>query len=478
MLTSPGVEKSSATAAALGAGSVIGGKYRLVAPLAEGGMGAVWRAEDLQLAAPVAVKLLHGRHAHHPEFRARFEAEAAIGAQLRGPHVVQVFERGVDGASDLPFIAMELLEGESLQERLARLGPVTPTELSRMVSQVARALSRAHTLGIIHRDLKPANLFLVRDGETDLIKVLDFGIAKRFADSAGRGRTVTGDLLGTPTYMSPEQITGSKRVDHRSDLWSLAVIAVECLTGRLPFDAEHLAGLALAICEGRSLLPSSLGPVPPGFDAWFEQATALRVEARFNSAAQLSEALRSVCGGEPVRSDGSSPAGARDSKVPAAAAFPAPTTRAPARSAALLRTVQLLRPQQLLRLRTRRRRFWAALATGALLVWAALSVRLPAPSHPRAGTGLPPAEPAGFDGAQRPEAAALPSEATRVDSVPPAAVTSPVASPVVEAPAQPVTLARPAAAQPRPAARRAEVTSSEAHAAPRPAATDPDNLGF
>ncbi|MEY2935810.1 MAG: hypothetical protein RL033_6559, partial [Pseudomonadota bacterium] len=205
-------------------------------------MGVVWRAEDLQLAAPVAVKLLHGRHAHHPELRARFEAEAAIGAQLRGPHVVQVFERGVDGPSALPFIAMELLEGESLQERLARCGPLTPAELLRIVAQVARALTRAHALGIIHRDLKPANLFLVRDGETELAKVLDFGIAKRFADPAGRMRTVTGNLLGTPTYMSPEQITGSKRVDHRCDLWSLAVIAVECLTGRLPFDAEHLPG--------------------------------------------------------------------------------------------------------------------------------------------------------------------------------------------------------------------------------------------
>jgi serine/threonine-protein kinase len=401
--------------------------------------------------------------------------------------VVQVFEMGVDGATDLPFIAMELLEGESLQERLARCGTMTPTELLRIVSQVARALTRAHALGIIHRDLKPANLFLVRDGETELTKVLDFGIAKRFADSAGRSRTITGDLLGTPTYMSPEQITGSKQVDHRSDLWSLAVIAVECLTGRLPFDAEHLAGLALAICEGRSLLPSNLGPVPPGFDAWFEQATSLRVEARFNSAAQLAEALCSVCGGEPMRSDGSSAAGARGSAARASAASavasassPAvATTRMPSPRGARLRTVQLLRPQQLLRLRTRRRRFWAALAAGGLLVWVALSVRLPVASSPRADAGLPSAVPASVPpgGVQRAEEADRTSLAPRVDATRRMDATPRVEAAPVQRPTPPQQA--PAAPQQRPAApRRAEAASSGAPAAPRQAATDPDNLGF
>lgn len=277
---------------------VLAGKYRLLGRIAEGGMGAVWRAEALHLGSPVAIKLIHQRDASNGEMLARFEAEAEIAAQLRSPHVVQVFDAGVDRESGMPFIAMELLDGVSLRERLAGEGTLEPVAVVDLLSQVARALTRAHELGIVHRDLKPANVFLLRDGDRDVVKVLDFGIAKRTRMRAGP--TVTGDLLGTPTYMSPEQILSSKEVDYRTDLWSLAIIAAECLTGKLPFDCDNLPGLALLICHGQSTPPSQLGPVPAGFDAWFQRATRVRPAERFASATVLVEELRRVCQGQPV----------------------------------------------------------------------------------------------------------------------------------------------------------------------------------
>lgn len=470
------MEKPSATGVALSAGSIIAGKYRLLSPVAEGGMGVVWRAEDLQLAAPVAVKLLHARNLHDPETRARFEAEAAIGAQLRSPHVVQIFEMGVDSATDLPFIAMELLEGESLQERLARSGPLAPRELLLIVSQVAQALTRAHALGVIHRDLKPANIFLVREGDTLLAKVLDFGIAKRFGASSP-ARTLTGDLLGTPTYMSPEQIMGSRAVDQRSDLWSLGVIAAECLTGRLPFEADNLAGLALAICQGRYLLPSSLGPVPPGFDAWFRKATATGAEARFDSAAQLVEALRTICGREAA--DGAAPFFSARAPLDAAHTLPLPS----ASGLTPDRTVQLPGPQRPPARRAQRMLLGAAVGGGALLILAALRIRLPGATAPSL---TPSASSAVFPNTPLPNTPALRATPPLSDAPPlssPPSLPSPsrsspaaLASGAGGAPTQPPPVAN---GQQRPAAPRRVERSTSAAPAPRPRPPpDPDNLGF
>jgi serine/threonine protein kinase len=276
-------------------GTVLAGKYRLHQPIGEGGMGAVWRAEDLRLGAPVAVKLIHRRDIDNAETLARFEAEAEIAAQLRSTNVVQVFDAGVDHETGAPFIVMELLEGESLRDRLTREHTIAPIVLAHIVSQVARALTRAHALGIIHRDLKPANIFLLRDGDIDVVKVLDFGIAKRTRGSHA-GPTATGDLLGTPNYMSPEQILSSKDVDYRTDLWSLAVIATECLTGKLPFHSDSGPGLSYLICHGQSTLPSQLGRVPKGFDTWFRNATQRAPADRFSSAGVMAEKLRRICG--------------------------------------------------------------------------------------------------------------------------------------------------------------------------------------
>ena len=287
-------------------GSILGGKYRLISEIGRGGMGSVWRAEHLGWDAPVALKLMNRDITAHPEAVARFEREVRLAAGLRSPHVVQVLDHGVDAETRTPFIAMELLEGESLARRLKR-ACLSPAEMFDVFAQLVRALSRAHAAGIVHRDLKPDNVFLVRNDEESLAKVLDFGVAKWTApDILESGLTRPGSVVGTPYYMSPEQIQGSPEIDHRTDLWALAAIACECLTGRRPFEAPDFAQLAVLLLGnlGRPL-PSSLGQVPPGFDAWFLRATDPDINRRFQSAREMAQSLAAVCDAAP--SSGSDP---------------------------------------------------------------------------------------------------------------------------------------------------------------------------
>jgi serine/threonine-protein kinase len=205
---------------------------------------------------------------------------------------------------------MELMEGESLAHRIRRLGRLSLPETQRFVTHVARALARAHELGIVHRDLKPDNIFLVRNEDEEIAKVLDFGIAKANAQLLGHSSaTRTGTIMGTPHYMSPEQITGAKGLDHRTDLWALGVIACECLTGSQPFGGETIGALVLAICAQEPPKPSSLAPVPAGFDAWFARATARVVAERFASARELSDALRTLSADAPMVTTGQQQAG-------------------------------------------------------------------------------------------------------------------------------------------------------------------------
>jgi serine/threonine-protein kinase len=260
-------------------------------------MGAVWRAHDLDLKAPVAVKLLDPLIAASTEGLGRFHREAEAAATLRSPHVVQIMARGVDEATHQPYIVMELMEGESLATRLERLGTLTPAQTARILTQVARALGRAHDAGIVHRDLKPDNIFLVPNDDDEVAKVLDFGIAKSDRHRLGGGTdTRTGAVMGTPYYMSPEQISSSKGVDFRADLWAFGVIACECLTGRRPFEDETYGGLAVKICALPIPRASSVGAVPPAFDAWFARAVERDPQARFASAREAADELRRVCG--------------------------------------------------------------------------------------------------------------------------------------------------------------------------------------
>jgi serine/threonine-protein kinase len=280
-------------------GTLLAEKYRLVSLLGRGGMGEVWRAEHLGLRAPVAIKLMNPEIASNPEALARFNREAQAAASLRSPHVVQVLDHGLDPILQAPFIAMELMEGESLAGRLERVGRLSPADTARIVTHIARALARSHEAGIVHRDLKPDNVFLVRGDDEEIAKVLDFGIAKANTQSLDPSSiTRTGAVMGTPYYMSPEQISGAKGVDYRTDLWALGVIACQCLTGKLPFQADTIGGLVLAICTEPMPRPSQLGPSPAAFDAWFERALARQPAQRFQSARELAEELRRVCGVE------------------------------------------------------------------------------------------------------------------------------------------------------------------------------------
>jgi serine/threonine-protein kinase len=247
----------------------------------------------LILQSHVAVKLIEPEIAGHPEAVARFEREARAAAQLRSRHVVQVFDVGAEYG--VAFIVMELLEGESLGARLLRRGKLTPAETAILLSQVAHALTRAHQAHIVHRDLKPDNIFVARDQDEEVVKVLDFGIVKATDLSSGAPSTQQGMLLGTPQYMSPEQVSGAKDLDYRADLWAFGVIAYECLTGERPFERSSPEGLFFAISGAPMPIPSTLHPVPAGFDAWFARACARDRWQRFGSAREAASELARVC---------------------------------------------------------------------------------------------------------------------------------------------------------------------------------------
>jgi serine/threonine-protein kinase len=283
---------------AVSAGHVLVGRYRLDVKLGQGGMGTIWRAQHLVLNAPVAVKVIDRTVIPDEETLSRFMREAQSAAALRSPHVVQILDYGIDGK--VPFMAMELLEGENLAQRIKRIKRLTPQDTARVLSHIGRAISRAHDAGIVHRDLKPENVFLVKNEDEEIAKVLDFGVAKVERHALEEGtRTRTGSILGTPFYMSPEQAQGNRTVDSRTDLWAMGVIAFECLTGKRPFYSDGLGDLVLAICVRDIPQPSSIASVPIGFDAWWNRAVARDPEKRFQSAKELTDALREALGLEP-----------------------------------------------------------------------------------------------------------------------------------------------------------------------------------
>jgi formylglycine-generating enzyme required for sulfatase activity len=276
----------------LAAGAIVGGGLELVRPLARGGMGSVWVAKRPS-GGEVAVKFvsLHLQE-RDPDILARFERElAALGRLGDHPHVVRPLDSGVTDRG-VPYVVMELLGGESLSARIQRQARLEPALVAAVLEQVASALDAAHACGIVHRDVKPANVFVAEiPGGAMHVKVLDFGMAKsieaRLASRAS-SLTQTGALLGTPSYMSPEQLLTPRRVGPPSDLWSLAVVAYESLTGARPFAGETLAALFIEITSARYLQPTRrLGALPSSLDGWFARALALKPEARFRSAGEL-----------------------------------------------------------------------------------------------------------------------------------------------------------------------------------------------
>jgi serine/threonine-protein kinase len=283
----------------LQAGQVIAERYRLEEPIGRGAMGAVWRAVHLRLESPVAIKFLNPAIANEPVMLERFLREARSAAAVRSSHVVQIFDYGVDDGK--PYIAMELLVGEGLDARLAAREVLTAPELDKIFGEVARAVGVAHELGVVHRDIKPANIFITREGDHEVTKVLDFGIAKLVAqhiEAPASSSTNTGIILGTPNYMSPEQARGHRRVDHRSDLWSMAMLAFECLTGRQPFESSSLGDLVVKICTTEPLLPSSVAALPASFDRWFLRGVEKDPEQRFSTAAEMAAELHALLAAE------------------------------------------------------------------------------------------------------------------------------------------------------------------------------------
>ncbi|MBI5532179.1 MAG: protein kinase [Deltaproteobacteria bacterium] len=282
-------------------GQMIGANVQLVSPLGEGGMGKVWVADHLTLRTKVVVKFMSEELAATAEGRSRFSREAAAAARVRSPHVVQTLDHGVTDAG-VPYIVLELLEGHDLGRYIEARKTIPPEELLLILAQLARALARVHECGVIHRDIKPSNIFLCDAGGGEVfVKLLDFGIAKSSRpDDIGAplgGATNTGSLVGTPYYMSPEQLAGSKEVDHRSDLWSVGIVAFEALTGVKPFDAASLASLAVMVLRDEIPRPSSRNPaLPPTIDDWFIKSCARDPAARFPNIREMVEAFAHALG--------------------------------------------------------------------------------------------------------------------------------------------------------------------------------------
>ncbi|NUO53800.1 MAG: serine/threonine protein kinase [Polyangiaceae bacterium] len=240
-------------------------------------MGSVWSAVDLQLDRRVAVKLIVESMSDLPDVRARFLREAQAAGKLTSPHVVQVLDYGLEGAT--PFMVLEWLEGEDLGRRIKRAGRLPIAEVATLLRQLGKGLRRAHEAGLVHRDIKPPNLFIaVNDGD-ETLKILDFGIAKGAAVSGGDD-TKTGVVVGSLRYMSPEQARGLRTVDQRADLWSVGVVLFHAITGALPFQGESDADLLVKLCTEQARSPSSIAPELARFDAFFARVFDRDIEKR------------------------------------------------------------------------------------------------------------------------------------------------------------------------------------------------------
>ena len=263
-------------------------RYRLESRIATGGMGEVWRATDTILGRSVAVKLLKSEYADNALFRTRFETEARHAASLHHPGVAAVYDFGeasaVDGSGvHRPFLVMELVDGQPLSALLLPGQPLDPEATRDLLAQAADALGAAHAAGIVHRDVKPANLLVTPDRQ---VKITDFGIARA---AEGVGLTETGQVMGTPQYLSPEQAEG-KSASPASDVYSLGVVAFECLAGRRPFVAE--SAIATALAHLREPVPDLPADVPADLAAVVRRSMSKSPAERYPDASAFAAALR------------------------------------------------------------------------------------------------------------------------------------------------------------------------------------------
>ncbi len=278
----------------LAAPRVLDGKYQLVRQLGAGGMGAVYEGLHLGTMRRVAVKVIASAAMEaNAEVLARFRREAMATGAIESQHIAHVLDTGTDGETGRPYMVMEFLAGQDVEETLGRLHQLTPDLALRIVAQACIGLKKAHEQGVVHRDIKPANLFLAqRDGGERVVKLVDFGIAKlrrdKLAASPDRSTTRPGVMLGSPLYMSPEQALG-KSVDHRTDLWSLGVVLYELLTGAPPHEETRTVGaLIMAICQEPPKLVQDVAPwVSQDVARIVHRALALDMQARFSTANEM-----------------------------------------------------------------------------------------------------------------------------------------------------------------------------------------------
>jgi serine/threonine protein kinase len=281
-----------------GPGQVIGGRYLLEAPIGEGGMGVIYRGRHLGLGTAVAIKLIRPDLKDDAECVQRFLNEARRAAALRSERIARVQDVGQLDTGE-PYLVMELLEGNELARHLEKHGPLAEAEAVAIVLQICEGLAEAHALGIVHRDVKPANVFLARRADGQLgVKLLDFGISKQFIEPSPSSLTGHDESLGSPWYMSPEQMMDPSSVDQRSDIWSVGVVLYEALTARRPFEGSTVPEICAKVLTGPTPSVRELRPdVDSALDALVQRCLAKHPDDRFHDAVALGTALQHFAAG-------------------------------------------------------------------------------------------------------------------------------------------------------------------------------------
>lgn len=272
-------------------GAILNGKYRLIEQIGEGGMATIWRAVQISLDRPVAVKFLSVSGPSASKYVERFLEEAKVAAAIRHRNVIDIVDFGTSDQGTV-YMVLELLQGESLAERMARLPALTLGEIVNIGVLVLSGLQAVHNAGVVHRDLKPENIFLVNDDDGAYPKLLDFGVSKSVDRKEGRAPTQEGMLVGTPQYMAPEQARGIRDIDHRIDVWATGVILYEALTGKLPYESENVGDILIKIVSEDAPPITFYRPeVGPELSAVVQRAMTRNRDERYQDAKEMRAAL-------------------------------------------------------------------------------------------------------------------------------------------------------------------------------------------